>query len=695
MSAATLGHAAPRNEVVGAVWYNAHEYVRRHLPTICDCYMSFRDPEQRTDVREVLGLSDLCFAPCGTEATGPAMWQQAFGDLGDCTHAFPRTVNEPPHFDRNLSEPSFICCLSDGDDGMWSGVAKGLGTGTARLNRGGRDQHSDGCVFHSLKGLMKMFDQAIVRATATRDRQGPRNYDKQHPLGCRLGKKPSYHSLFGDIIDEVINHDIEEVVRACWNFALWLATLMGMEVDVGDLKKYHDPETGLSGKVGRAQQTYELAEGDTSNHPLVTLVDGQKRRQRKGTVTTANGVEGNINKRTKQLFGKPQVMAQMISKCQLVLTDVTRETVGRHGFSLLPDFLGQNAAKQHAGKSGRPAKEKTGKTAHADFGHAINFLADNGVRFRAYHYKVKGQGRDAEYIMSSQTTIETVDKMIAYDNLDDTYATKQRIVKGLREVWLDFIREPAEHILCLREDIEGEDGKVGWDVEQARRHLLDGDAFKGAHNKWACTSAQVYRIVQSDLMYHCNAFHRVIPRPEVLPTEEARKHMTEPFRTDRGPWHTDLGFFECLECKTYAVNMYCLHCVLVTLYERLLVGLPLAHDGLGLRQGLHSKTEPVMANRYGRARPQDGRSTSAEKPTPQRYSSQARSRGNNPCPRPLPNYAQQNFISHSPYLDFLRLRASTGHPQASKGGGDRHSYKRGTHHNNPHNKNLLRVVISK
>jgi hypothetical protein len=160
-------------------------------------------------------------------------------------------------------------------------------------------------------------------------------------------------------------------------------------------------------------------------------------------------------------------------------------------------------------------------------------MADGGARHRIFNQRVRGYGRDAEYVMSSDRTVDVVAQMMQYDQLPITAARQTTMVALLREVWLDFIRDPAKHIVTLRAAITGGGGGAVWKVDQARRHVLDRGAFPANKDKWTGKPSQVHRIIEADITYYCNAFHRIIPRPEVLQPEAARLHMPEPFRTPR------------------------------------------------------------------------------------------------------------------------------------------------------------------
>jgi len=628
-SALTLGRAAPRNEVVGAAWFHAHEWVRRNAAAIVAAFNTHPNRELRTNVAEVLGLSPLVFVACGTTPEGSPLWEKHYPGLGACVFAFPKTTNTPTAFARDLDGPMTVFCMSDGDHGMWNGFARGVGDGRARDNRCGTDHHIDGCCFHGLAAIEKMFDRAIVKHRGRRDAAGPKSYDDKHPLGVLLDGKASYHTIFGDFVDETVQHDVGPVARTCWDMGMQVAKDVGMGDDVDKIALHHDPTSGREGKLGRSQQTYEIGASDTTTHPLQFEEGGEQRRQLKGNPSTANGVEGRINKRTKEMMRKPQPLASLVTGLCAILTEVTRETVGKVGYSLLPDWLGQCDETQHRTKAGRAGKEQTGRTGYADMKGAIAFLQDGGTAHAVYNVRLSGVGATAEYIMSSDKTIYTVAKMIEHHAYPDTDAKKKALVRVLRDAWMDFIDDPKAHVQGLWKAVPL------WDVTQVRSHLLDHSAFMGRGDQWRGTPAQVHRIMHADVMYQCGAFHRVVPRPNRLLPEEALVHMSEPFRLFRGPtphpWDVDLGYFECLHCVHYSKRGFCKHCSIVIIFERLLPGLPLEHAGFGLAAGQHCTTTPVLKDRRGVDKVNTdppGRTAY----TPMRYKSTPTNRGKFPTP---------------------------------------------------------------
>ena len=55
-----LGHGLLRNQVVGAIWQNAHEWLRGNLMGITTALLAMRIP---LDLRLELSLPEACYAP--------------------------------------------------------------------------------------------------------------------------------------------------------------------------------------------------------------------------------------------------------------------------------------------------------------------------------------------------------------------------------------------------------------------------------------------------------------------------------------------------------------------------------------------------------------------------------------------------------------------------------------------------------
>ena len=118
------------------------------------------------------------------------------------------------------------------------------------------------------------------------------------------------------------------------------------------------------------------------------------------------------------------------------------------------------------------------------------------------------------------------------------------------------MKNPEAYIRSLETDVKK------WTVHQARKHFLDSDRYTAT--KWVPTKWQIFEVVEHDVMFNCNAFHVVQPRPH-LSANRSRAAMSEPWRradpTD--PWDIDLRLFECLHCKQYSKTQWCSHCVAV------------------------------------------------------------------------------------------------------------------------------------
>ena len=637
-----LGHGLLRNQVVGAIWQNAHEWLRGNLMGITTALLAMRIP---LDLRLELSLPEACYAPTSFSILAGPNWEEPFGRLGKATHAFPRYQHREVSFARDLSNRSFFKGVADGDKGMFTGVTNGMGGGTATLKRGPGKVTSDACSFHKGNAIEVMLVCSIKKTQLLRAARGEAAWDKKHPLGYLLKGSATrvYQREFADFLDDVMQHDALPVTQGCWLFVSKKGSLMGMPAsDLCHVDLHHHPVTGIQGHHGRSTQTHE--KGDDScalPHPLDTYVDGVRHGIEKGVPASANNVESRINKRMKTKTGCARRMVDLLPVIVDVASEVCAECAGNHQYSVLPDFFGEcrSTSSRKSSTAGRAGKIKTGR----NFRKMFRTAEDVARRFRAaedndeirlqYHRHTDTHGLEAEYTIASDRTMTVARDMVRRN--DAKHASDKntnvdslpKVMAILRDSWRDYMADPALYVESFGVEVQS------WTLAQARDHMLDDTAFgkTSKHGEWLGepTQAQAYILLETDLTFNNQAFQRIIPRVYLS------KAQSEPFLREawrkmlaRDPWRTDVGFYECLHCNQYSKTKYCEHVAAVTLIEEVLEGVPgiMQHkQGVGTCFGTGKPAE--KKNVYG----QDVELSSPQKKRgSQRWSSQVAGRKSSP-----------------------------------------------------------------
>lgn len=591
-----LGHGLLRNQVVGSIWHNAHEWLRAHLVGITEALLAMRIP---FDLRLELGLTEGCYAPTDFRVTRGSNWEEPFGSLGKATHAFPQCVHAEVSFARDLAQRSLFGGVADGDNAMFPGVANGMGGGTARINRAKREVTSDACSFHKGKAIESMLVTCIQKTKILRTNCGKVKWDKKHPLGYLLEPKASrvYQKEFADFLDDVMQHDALPVTQGCWLFVKRKARSMGMpSTDIAHINTHHHPETGRQGHHGRSTQRHEKAEDcSTPPHPLDTFVNGVRYGLEKGVPSSANNVESRINKRMKRRAGYARRMVELLPVIVEVASEVTNECAGYHQYSVLPDYLGEcrSTSNYKAATAGRAGKATTGRNFRQMFRRAMDVAQlyrasrDNDAVRLQYHRDSESGGKAAMYTIASPRTMEVAKDMVrrnsekAACDQNPNVNSLPKVVSILRESWREYMASPSLYVERLTDDIQS------WSLLQARDHLLDDTAFdeRSKHGQWLGqpSLAQTFVLIESDVSFQNQAFQRIIPRGH-MSKERAEPFLQEAWRKmlARDPWRTDLGIFECLHCNQYSKTRYCEHVAAITLIEGILPGIP----GIMQKQGV-------------------------------------------------------------------------------------------------------------
>jgi len=609
-----LGKGYLRNKVVGAVWQNAHEWVRHNLSAVTTTLL---DGPQKFDVKLELSVPEICYEASEGVVTEGCNWKESFGSLGAVTHAFPQVQHPEVSFKRNPSERGYFKGVADGDLVMFTGVADGMGGGAARDTRGTEKVSSDACSFHKGKRIGLMFIHFLRVTQTLRKTRGVEEWDAAHPLGYLLTGSPAtvFQREFGDFLDDVMQHDALPVTQGCWHYVHEKCRAMGVaEEELCHLDHYHHPVTGIQGHHGRSTQTYEMAEGASEQqHPLESVVDGQRHMVEKGVVSSANNLEGRINKRLKKAAGRAHPMVTLVPILIEEASVVCSECAAEHQYSTLPDFLGQcDSTTSDGPTAGRWGKDPTGRNFRSMFKEAMAVAfkwrdpKDTSDVKVQYHREPGPKGDTARYIIASKETIRVAHVMVrrnaakAVGERSKTVNTLGKAVQVLRDSWQEYMDKPTHYISTLQEEMKS------WSVVQARDHMQDDTAFtkRSRHGAWKgkATAGQMQAMLDKEMRFNNQAFRRIIPRP-YLTRAAADAHVREPWRKQllTDPWRTDLGIFECLHCNQYSKTKYCVHVAAVTMIEEVLAGIPgcMQPHGVGTRGNHHYRTPEMLKDKYG------------------------------------------------------------------------------------------------
>jgi hypothetical protein len=609
-----LGKGYLRNKVVGAVWQNAHEWVRHNLSAITSTLLNAARP---FDVKLELNVPEICYEPSKGVVLLGCNWQESFGTLGSVTHAFPQVQHPDVSFKRDPLQRGYFKGVADGDLVMFTGVADGMGGGAARDNRGTAKVSSDACSFHKGKRIGAMFITFLRETQLLRKKKGVKEWDALHPLGYLLNGSPGsvYQREFGDFLDDVMQHDALPVTQGCWHYVHEKCRAMGVsEEDLRHLDLHHHPATGMQGHHGRSSQTYEMAAGASEQpHPLESVVNGQRHMAEKGVVSSANNLESRINKRFKKAAGSAHPMVTLVPILIEEASVVCSECAAEHQYSTLPDFLGQcDSTSSDGPTAGRWGKDPTGRNFRAMFKEAMNIAyawrdPKDTTDVKVQYYRAPGpKGATATYIIASKETMRVAHLMVrrnaakAERERSRSVNTLHKAVQVLRDSWLEYMDNPREYVSTLEHEIQA------WSLAQARDHMQDDKAFcKGSrHGAWKgkATAGQTQAMLDKEMRFNNQAFRRIIPRA-FLSRAASDTHVREPWRKQllTDPWRTDLGFFECLHCNQYSKTKYCVHVAAVTMIEEVLAGVPGCMDpnGVGTRGNHHYRTPQGLADKYG------------------------------------------------------------------------------------------------
>jgi hypothetical protein len=489
---------------VGAVWQNAHEWIRLNLQKIVSYYLAV----ENIDLAKYLGLTAVCYDRGEIITAGTCSWEEEFEGLGTMRHAFPKTVLQDISFARDLLQKQYCHWVSDGDLAMLTNMREGMGGGRTAVNRSGIPTPIAGCAFHKLVRIHKMVDGYLSAARHERrvmgrnqrqtkselsylsrafntvrlqriSERGDAWRPQPHDGGLLLDGKKDSTGLFGALLDECMNHDDEGVGLGAWYMFLSKLKLMGMHTCATHVQHYHHPQSGQQGSWARWNQLQEQAvppfyTGEP-NPPLVMH----------GACNTANPIEANMNKKLKIGTGMSLPLGALATAAQNIMTNMCRKMCPSFGFSLVPDQLGQCTETHHFKSSGAFGSDLTGNGCifvanpriivsvisrfasnthdHTDRKYEERFREGiskaRGVRHLIFNHRLSGEGLTAHYLVGSDATVRALQNWNEYNKRIATQSQSVAKVKELRESWITFMYNPTEYVdfmleVCTTHELE-------------------------------------------------------------------------------------------------------------------------------------------------------------------------------------------------------------------------------------------------
>ncbi len=157
------------------------------------------------------------------------------------------------------------------------------------------------------------------------------------------------------------------------------------------------------------------------------------------------------------------------------------------------------------------------------------------------------------FIVASDATVSVCKKMIVYYSTG--LADLKKYCQEMKKDWEAFNKNPCQYRNDLIHVVRS------FDLTSARDHLLDNNAFPNANkNIWKPSEADLWTIVEKDLIFQQKAFVIVTFNPRRMETEEAILHLREDWRhctTQNGCLApVDYEAFTCRGCNTFHAFNY-------------------------------------------------------------------------------------------------------------------------------------------
>ena len=322
------------------------------------------DPGEELDIAPYFGgLPPVCFENAEATELQPGGWKEVVGappnkenpprveGLGEMHHAFPETrMTVDTSWARNPYEIQYLMLMSDGDLGMLGGLGRALGAGKAFFDLALILRSINGCGFHKPRSMEININAKLNQLKGYRTNVRAK---KDHILR----DKDNFQTLFASLVDECLQTDCPVVGRATWNLVLLKCDVYELHGLREHFERYHNPCTGRQGVWGRWNHIQQLATAclnASSVESPTTIWDVTR-----GTASTANGIEGRMNKWISLYTRMSLAFGPLTTYAQNGMTNLSCN-LSEVEFSVVPDQQGECKYTVHSKKSGRPGVQETG-----------------------------------------------------------------------------------------------------------------------------------------------------------------------------------------------------------------------------------------------------------------------------------------------------------------------------------------------
>ena len=363
-----------------------------------------------------------------------------------------------------------IGAVTDGDTSMWTNFQLHLTPGTF-------DPQSQFCDWHKGQNLKKAGERLLSLARAERTKLGHTIYDATYKLGNIIGgargTNRAFNTLFGPLLHVVRRHENLAVAELFLTIFVEKASGCGLLAHPNNFKELHHFVTGASGRYG-----------------MSTFVVPGLKTLKYGCGLTANPIEGRANKHIKRALGTKLGFTAMHAIVKQSCSSQCRATCAL-GFSVRQACIGDcdtiycNKEYTHYGENPTGANWKLiweiGRT-RADDTYWKTYCWENGMSWP-----------DSQFTIPSNAAVEMCRTMQMYYN--DNTKTLRDYCRILKADWTSFMKDPVMYRENLVQAVQS------FNVQRARDHTLDAKAFADTTSIWKASEAQVFDVVERDVLF--------------------------------------------------------------------------------------------------------------------------------------------------------------------------------------------------
>ena len=372
-----------------------------------------------------------------------------------------------------------ICAVTDGDASMWKKFQLHLAPGTY-------DPHTQFCDWHKGQNLKKDGEELLSLAQVERNRRGQVDYDSMHKLGPILGNDSGtvlkFTTLFGPLLHVVRRHESESVVTLFWKLFTEKASGCGMFVHPNSYEKLHHYKTGTSGRYG-----------------ICTFVSQVTGRVKYGCGVTANSLEARANKNIKAALGTKLGFVAMHAIVKKSCSSQCRQTCHLR-FSVRQACHGDCRKIYDRRESTKYGENPVGANWRQQWSLGVIRAADDAY-WNTYCWHHGTSWPDWEFTIATNAAVEMCRKMQLYH--DDPSKTLREYCLTLKRDWQSFKKDPLKYRSALVAVVQS------FTIKRARDHVVDAFAYSDVPKNWRPSEAEVFAIVEKDLLFQQKVSRRV------------------------------------------------------------------------------------------------------------------------------------------------------------------------------------------